>query len=181
MTRTSARDQAWLEQVFTAHHRAVLAYACRRVGADDADDVLAEVFASAWQHRDRVPDQALPWLYRTASNHVLHAQRGHGRRSRLQDRAASAASRSFADHADRVAGEVDAELAVKRALASLTAKDAEILRLVAWEQLTNEETAYVLGCTATAARVRLLRARRRFEHALTPTTPPRTTAQEATA
>ena len=181
MTRTSARDRAWIEQVFAAHHRAVLAYAHRRVGADDADEVLAEVFASAWQHRDKVPDPALPWLYRTASNHVLHAQRGHARRTRLHDRAASVAIPSSADHAEQVAGRVDAELAVGRALASLNEKDAEILRLTAWEQLTNDETAYVLGCTQTAARVRLLRARRRFEHALTSTTPPLTTAQEATA
>ena len=34
------RDEAWLEGVFRAHHRAVLAYAARRV-PDEADDVVA--------------------------------------------------------------------------------------------------------------------------------------------
>jgi RNA polymerase sigma-70 factor (ECF subfamily) len=40
----------------------VLAYAVRRVPRDEADDVVAEVFAAAWRHRASVPDPALPWL-----------------------------------------------------------------------------------------------------------------------
>ena len=51
---------------------------------------------------------------------------------------------------------------VRRTLAQLPARDAEVLRLDAWEQLTGEELAYVLGCSTAAARVRLHRARRRF-------------------
>ncbi|MDO5683245.1 MAG: hypothetical protein Q4G46_10510 [Propionibacteriaceae bacterium] len=42
------RDRDWLTALFDRHHRQVLAYAIRRVGHDAGEDVLAEVFAVAW-------------------------------------------------------------------------------------------------------------------------------------
>ena len=162
------KDRAWLEQLFADHHRKVLAYSLRRVPPHEADDVLAEVFASAWQHRDRVTDPALPWLYRAASNHVLHALRGHSRRSRLTDRLRAQPQPSADDPADAVGERLDDTARVHVALARLTARDAEVLRLHAWEDLRVDEIAHVLGCTPTAARVRLHRARRRLAAALGP-------------
>ena len=165
-TTSSSRSEEWLEGEFRRHHRAVLAYARRRVPGPEADDVLAEVFAAAWRHRDRVPDDALPWLYRTALNHVMHVQRSAVRRGRLASRVAvfGGLQHSVPDHACREesrAGTDDDEL-VRALLSRLPPRDAEILRLDAWEQLTGDELAYVLGCSAAAARVRLHRARRRF-------------------
>jgi RNA polymerase sigma-70 factor (ECF subfamily) len=53
-----------------------------------------------------------------------------------------------------------------RLMERLSPRDAEVLRLAAWEQLDIPEIAYVLGCTPSAARVRLHRARRRAEQLL---------------
>jgi RNA polymerase sigma-70 factor (ECF subfamily) len=182
VTTLRPRDRDWLEALFAAHHRAVLQYALRRVRPDEADDVVAEVFASAWQHRERVPDPALPWLYRTACNHVLHAHRGHSRRDRLSQRLADEPASQGQDHADAVAGQVDDGRRVQRALAVLTSRDAEILRLSAWEDLRVDEIAFVLGCTSAAAKVRRHRARRRFAAALQDHSQPQIrTAREATA
>lgn len=182
------RDRAWLESLFAQHHAAVLAYARRRVPADDVDDVLAEVFSSAWQHRDRVPDPALPWLYRTASHHVLHSWRTRSRRDRLAVRLLAQPAEAVVDHADRVADQLDQDARVHRALARLSVRDAEVLRLATWEQLPTDALAYVLGCTPTAAKVRLHRARRRFAQALQSSTgdaraaaPEVLTAREATS
>ena len=44
----------------------------------------------------------------------------------------------------------------------LTADDQELLRLLAWEQLTQAEAATVLGTSPNAIAIRLNRARRRF-------------------
>lgn len=169
MTPPPPRDRAWLEALFAAHHAAVLAYAGRRVPAPDVDDVLAEVFAAAWQHRDRVPDPPLPWLYRTASHHVLHTWRRRARAERLAARLHAEPAPVADDHADQVAAvlhQVTQTAQVEAALLTLTPRDAEVLRLAAWEQLSTEELAYVLGCSRAAAKVRLHRARRRFAHAL---------------
>jgi RNA polymerase sigma-70 factor (ECF subfamily) len=53
------------------------------------------------------------------------------------------------------------------ALDSLSPADRELLRLIAWEQLSATEAGYVLGCSEAAARVRLHRARGRLARAVT--------------
>ena len=62
------------------------------------------------------------------------------------------------DHPESVAALAD----LTAALAQLSDVDQEILRLIGWEQLTLGEAATVLGCSHTAAKVRLHRARRRL-------------------
>jgi len=164
------RDREWFESLFREHHAAILAYALRRVAAE-ADDVVAEVFTVAWRRRDAVPDDPLPWLYRTAAHHVLHAHRSTARRGglvrQLTGRAAGAPPHDSV--ADDVAARLDGSASALRLLALLPAPDAEVLRLWAWEGLDAAGIGYVLGCTAATARVRLLRARRRAR-ALLPAT-----------
>lgn len=154
------RDEAWFERLYRTHHAIVLNYARRR-GAEP-DDLVAEVFTTAWRYRERVPDVALPWLLRTARNHLLHEARAIGRRTRLEGRARTYADVN-ADHADAVAARTDAQVAITDALAKLCAADQEILRLAAWEQLDTVALAYVLECSEVAARVRLHRASRRLK------------------
>ena len=59
---------------------------------------------------------------------------------------------------------VRADLA--EALAQLPPQDREVLLLAAWEGLTSNEVATVLGIRASAARVRLHRARKRLRATL---------------
>lgn len=160
-SRTGAtdRDERWFEDLYRSHHGAVLTYARRRV--DDPDDIVAEVFSTAWRSRDRIPDPALPWLYRTASNHLLHAYRAQGRRARLSERAADSVT-TAPDLADTVAARMDTSTRVRQALDRLSPDDRELLRLLAWEELAREQVAYILGCSSTTLRVRLRRARVRF-------------------
>jgi RNA polymerase sigma-70 factor (ECF subfamily) len=49
------------------------------------------------------------------------------------------------------------------AFSGLGERDREVLRLVAWEQLSLREAATVLGCTPVACRVRFHRAKRRLK------------------
>ena len=51
---------------------------------------------------------------------------------------------------------------VTRALDRLPAGDRELLLLRVWDDLSFAETGQVLGCSTGAARVRWMRARRRF-------------------
>jgi RNA polymerase sigma-70 factor (ECF subfamily) len=52
--------------------------------------------------------------------------------------------------------------AVARALAALDDQDRELLRLLAWEGLTQTEVASVMEISVEAARSRIRRARARF-------------------
>jgi RNA polymerase sigma-70 factor (ECF subfamily) len=73
-------------------------------------------------------------------------------------RLGGAADARVADHADQVSD----ELRVRAVLARLSPADQEVLRLTEWEGLDPAEVAAVLGCSRTAVKVRLHRARRRF-------------------
>ncbi len=55
---------------------------------------------------------------------------------------------------------------LRAALAVLSERDREALRLVAWEGLDPERAARAAGCSRGAFAVRLHRARRRLEAAL---------------
>ena len=161
----SVRDDQWFEALFTRFHGPVRAYASRRA-PDDADDIVADVFAVAWRKRDDVPDNALPWLYAVAAREMLHTFRAQDRRDRLGLRLQATTLLVHPDPAEQIAGRLDAQAPVTRALALLPERDAEVLRLWAWEQLEPAEIALVLGISSVASRVRLHRARRRLESIL---------------
>jgi RNA polymerase sigma-70 factor (ECF subfamily) len=55
---------------------------------------------------------------------------------------------------------------VLRALAELHADEREVLMLTAWEELSSPEAAAVLGCSPTAYRIRLHRARLRLRRVM---------------
>jgi RNA polymerase sigma-70 factor (ECF subfamily) len=147
-----------LTRLYEEHSDAVFRYATRRLASrEDAEDVLVEVYTVAWRRRTVVPEQALPWLYRTAANTIAHVVRSDARRGRLQARL-TAVTELYAE--DRLP---DPDMAV--ALQRLAPADAEILRLWAWEGLEPQEIATVLDTSPGAARTRLSRAKARLrEH-----------------
>ncbi len=79
-------DEAGFTDLVRAHHRALRTYVGRRIAAGDVDDVVAEVLAAAWRHRDRRPASPELWLYRTVWNSLLHQFRSQRRRERLTAR-----------------------------------------------------------------------------------------------
>ncbi|MGW2031526.1 RNA polymerase sigma factor [Streptomyces sp. NPDC001811] len=156
------------EQRFTAlyreHHPAVDAYVRRRLGGSPAsDDVVAEVFLTAWRRLDEIPRRAvLPWLYATARRTLANAYRAERRRADLVEEVARQPHGHAADPAEGVAG----QLAVAAAFEALSEADREVLRLALWEELPARQAAKVVGCSTAAFHVRLHRARTRLRHHL---------------
>ena len=159
---------ARFDALFTAHQRHVLAYALRRTQAPaDAEDVAAETFTIAWRKIDAVPAaEPLPWLYAVARRVLANHRRGNGRRERL------AALLRVEDVATPIRAGEERDGPAFTALASLSPADQELLRLVAWEELGNQQIAAVLGITPNAVAIRLHRARARFADALARESPP---------
>ncbi|RPH35179.1 MAG: RNA polymerase subunit sigma-24, partial [Chloroflexi bacterium] len=111
-----------LEELFEAHHRALLAYAARRSPTlADAEDVVAEVFLVAWRRLEDVPagDGALPWLYGVARRTLGNQRRGFLRRGRLQHKLEQTSERPMQTPSP------DSEPALE-ALGRLSADDQEL-------------------------------------------------------
>jgi RNA polymerase sigma factor (sigma-70 family) len=132
----------------------------RRTGSpDDAADVIAETFLTAWRRLEDVPagEAARPWLFgvawRVLANHGRAERRKIALGERLRSELAAAPYGREPSPALR-----DAAAAFR----GLPAADREILALVGWEGLDPGQIAVVLGCSRNAARIRLHRARRRF-------------------
>jgi RNA polymerase sigma-70 factor (ECF subfamily) len=144
--------------LYETHGAAVLAYARRRVAADEAEDVLAETFLVAWRRRAEVPADPLPWLCAVAGKVVRNRRRAERRRDALRARIVSAAPPAGDDPA--------ADPRLGEALARLKPIDREAILLTAWEDLEPERAARAAGCSRATFHVRLHRARGRLAQAL---------------
>jgi RNA polymerase sigma factor (sigma-70 family) len=162
-SHAAAGVEARFTEVFGVCYHPVLAYARRRVGADLAQDVVAEAFLAAWRNFAELPPEPLPWLYRAAHFAIANQRRAVARQGRLDERARLLAdSYRVPDHSELVVA--DMELA--EAFRSLAETDREVLRLAAWEGLTAAAIGEVIGCSPVAAKVRLHRARHRLSQRL---------------
>jgi len=147
-------DHRWFTADVACHLTAVYRYMVRRAPRQDADDLTAEVFTTAWRRRADVPRGAeLPWLYTTAGYVIAN----HRRRVAVTPLHALPEV-ATADHAELVARSDE----LSRALALLKPRDRDILLLHAWEGLDGDELAAVLGITRTGAQAALSRARARL-------------------
>jgi RNA polymerase sigma-70 factor, ECF subfamily len=139
----------------------VRSYAARRAGLDAADDVVAEVFLTAWRRIDDLPDDPLPWLLGVTRRVLANRWRGERRRVAMQDRLMADAAEVAESPVPLVTDGV-----VAAALGRLDERDREVLLLTAWEGLGHADAARVLGIRTGTVTVRLHRARRRFARLL---------------
>ena len=149
-----------------AHARDVRRYLYRRLtGAPDpaatADELTADVLVVAWRRRSDIPPGAeLPWLYAVARRVLANHRR------RPQDvLVADLGALDAIDESDP-AVIVSEDTALADAWRSLSPRDREVLRLVAWEGLTGAQLAAALGISEGGAAAALSRARSRFEEGL---------------
>ena len=158
------RDDAWFDALFAEHAAAIQRYFLRRlpVGAgaraDDAEDLAADVLATAWRRRQDIPTGAeLPWLYRTAGFVLAN----HRRKTRALPVAV------VPDEPDDVDPEMLAirDDRVRSALGRLSPRDRRVLLLVAWDGLDGAALAEVLGVSRGGADAALSRARARLRSA----------------
>jgi RNA polymerase sigma-70 factor (ECF subfamily) len=161
--KVESREERF-QGLYEAGRARVVAYALRRTpNAEDAADVVAETFAIAWRRVEVIPfgEREIPWLYAVARRVIANRVR----RSSSQNAAVKALARELSA-SSHVTDEPGSErLIALGALDQLSDEDREVLMLVAWEGLSSRELGWALGCSTTAARIRLHRSRARLTQA----------------
>ncbi len=144
------RSERRLKTALTQASGDLLAYLQRRVGFDDAPDLLGETMVVAWRRADELPvdpERARMWLFGIARGTLLNHSRGERRRWALADRVRTQTSAGSAPAADE-------GIEVRDALARLDPDLAELVRLVHWERLSLVQAAELMGIPASTARGR---------------------------
>ena len=162
-------DEAQLERLHREHAGAVRAFAQRRIGDEEADEVVADVFVVAWRRSADVPAEPRTWLLGVARKVLANRHRSAKRQRALYERLAYEAERGPVHSGEPAANETGALL---RGLAALRAGDREVLLLVTWDGLSHAEAAAVLGVRPATLTMRVHRARARLERLLEPDAPP---------
>jgi RNA polymerase sigma-70 factor (ECF subfamily) len=162
----SKADEERFSSLYETTRSRIAAYALRRAASrEEAADIVAETFEIAWRRLPDVPPSPddLLWLYVTARHVLANSGRRIHRRDELTARLAEGLRA-----VDVVEEPVDEfGLLALSCLRSLPPEDRELLMLTAWEGLSSAEVGRLLGCSATAARIRLHRARTRLNAEMT--------------
>lgn len=157
-------------ELFNRHAADIHRYAARRLGDVTADDITADTFLIAFRTRrryDRSRPSARPWLYGIAAN-LIH----RNRRTEVRDLKAMArtghdpVAESWTDRSDSRVTAQAAHGVLAGALAGLSARDRDVLLLIAWADLSYLEVAEALSIPVGTVRSRLNRARRKVRSAL---------------
>jgi RNA polymerase sigma factor (sigma-70 family) len=151
-----------IEDRFRLLHRQtypdLLRFVERRVPPSEAEDIVSQVYLTAWRRQADLPEDARPWLFAVARKTMANQTRGWLRRKALDVRVAAREERTVDDHSVAAAIRVDLE----RAWQSLRPDDRETLALVLFDGLTSEQAATVAGCRPATFAMRLSRARTRL-------------------
>ena len=147
-----------LDAAYREHLPAILRYLARRLGDDAASDAAAEVFIRAVRAERGRTAITLAWLYGVAGNVISERRRSERRRLRAIERIAA----TQAEPKARTEAAQPLEPTLIEALKALTPADRETLLLVAWGELSYEQTAEALHIPVGTVRSRLARARKQL-------------------
>jgi RNA polymerase sigma-70 factor (ECF subfamily) len=140
----------------------IISYVLRRTSSrEDAADIVAETFEIAWRRLEEVPDgeSGLLWLFVTARNVLAN----HGRRLQRREHLVARLAQEFDQQLARVDALDEEAMVMESCFKTLDDDDRELLMLAGWDGLSATEIGKVLECSATAARIRLHRARARLK------------------
>lgn len=156
--------------------REVFRYVSRRVARqDEAEDITAEVFVSAFAGLARFRGHCPPylWLLTIARRKIIDAQRRRAARretlaSELADEAPAAAAiwqaLAVSEGPEAALTQVEADHVLRALIRELSADQREALLLKYWERLSVTEIATVMGRSAASVNSLLQRARATLYH-----------------
>lgn len=180
MSETSPADSAVIArsrqepevfaEIFRRHAPEIKRFVIRRLGLDDAEDVVAETFLTAFRQRGRYDlarHNALPWLYGIATNLIGRHKRTEARQLNLLARTGvDPVTEPFTSRSDERLSAQAVQRNLAAALVTLPAGHRDVLLLVTWGGLTYTEAAEALGIRVGTVRSRVNRARAKIREEL---------------
>jgi RNA polymerase sigma factor (sigma-70 family) len=165
-TQARSGDADAFGELYVRHGRAVQSFLLRRTADPHlAEDLTSTTFFEAWRGRrstQLTTETARPFLFGIAANLLRQHWRGRRRHAAAVERVRNATRDAGPGHEEDAIDRMDAVRALRHArdaLRHLPRGELDVLTLVAWGDLSYEETAVALGVPIGTVRSRLSRAR----------------------
>lgn len=176
--RICRADQSALAELFDrlADHAYAIALGILR-DADDADEIVNDVFARVWRQAERFDPErgsAASWvgvMVRSQSLDRLRQRRRHERDALHPDGNTVAYSEDTGPGPDQVADHALFALITRRALAGLSDAQRQVLRMAYFRDLSHRDIADMLQLPLGTVKSHCRRGLSRLRHALVDTDP----------
>jgi RNA polymerase sigma-70 factor (ECF subfamily) len=169
LARLRAREEAALAELYDRLSPWVLGVAHRILGdADEADEVLSDVFVQVWRRidqHDASRGPLTPWVLSIARNRSLDVLRRRGR-WRRKVALVEAEAKVEGDLAEASVPGWPVHQAVHQALAALPEEQRRVVRLAYFEGLSHSEIAQRTGDPLGTVKTRLRLAQQKLEESL---------------
>lgn len=162
---SQAGDKVAFDRLVRLFQERALRLATGMLGdVNDAAEVVQEAMVKAYLHLDRlkVPRLFRAWLLRIVANEAISRRRAQRRRAGFLRLAAGQSNRRTVRSPVQVGQAEDLRAAIKRAMAQLTAKEAQAITLFGLDELPHQEVARIMGCSTQATRWHVYRARQKL-------------------
>lgn len=171
MIRVRDGDRDAFRQLVERHQSAIINFCFRSVGDSwEAEDIAQKVFVQVFRSASRYKPTAKfsTWLYTIARNTTLNELRRRQRHKldsmdELAGESGDSHGRQFADQrAESPATEIqrrELEDKVAEAIRSLPENQRTAISLLRYQEMSYEEIAKVVGCSVSATKSLLFRAR----------------------
>jgi RNA polymerase sigma factor (sigma-70 family) len=168
--RHSISDPERFAVLVRRHAPAITRYVTRRIGADAAEDVVAETFLVAFRQRAGYADEGrdcLPWLYGIATRLSHRHWRSETKQLKLLARTGvDPVTEPFTDRVDAQVAASATKPRLAQALSRLPKDQRDALLLLVWADLTYDQIATATGAPLGTVQSRISRARRRLREQL---------------
>jgi RNA polymerase sigma factor (sigma-70 family) len=169
VARARGGDLAAFGALVERHRRVALRVAATLAGGDaDAEDAVQDAFVKAHRALDRFrPDAPFrPWLLSIVANEARNRRRSAGRRAQLALRAGGSDGEGLGSSAEDEVVAAERRRALAAAIDRLAERDRDVIACRWLAELSEAETAAVLGCRPGTVKSRLSRAMERLRASL---------------
>jgi RNA polymerase sigma factor (sigma-70 family) len=152
----SAAERKRFEKIYHEHYDAIWRYVHFKGAGLDPDNIIGDVFATAWEKRKAIPEE-MPraWLYKVANNKIMNAVSGKVKQSMVGQQRGGEHDNQLVD--DPAVAVIE-KLTFEQVLKSLDSdQDREILFLLCHEGFGPTEIAKILGLNRTTVSMRIKR------------------------
>ena len=156
-------DAREFKQRFMPHHRLLYRVAYQlTANAQDAEDLLQDLYLKLWQKRDELPDEAMKQAYLvTMMRHLFVDQRRlkHLDTSELKEEASPPDERSL----DHQIDSRDEAAKMEGLISQLPERDGQIIRMHLVEERSYEEIEQDTGLTQGNIRIIVMRTKQKLK------------------